>query len=525
MNHKLKIGILIDSTRLEYHQVEILKEIQKSDSLEIVKFITRDNVSTLKSSNHIFYKLFNTIDKKLFGRGAKYLSKVSIEDIITNTTSKEKPDIIVNLSTSHKHYKNDTLYGTWQYVYNSNPHGYWEVVNKNPFTQVTLQKSGAGFENGLVLAKYSTRTDQKSMRKNRETIAWQSHLMIIRELKKLARDKEEYFKDKKSILNFNHDKSDDKKEFIDPRFKFSDKQNKTIPTNLQMIPIIFKMLKTYTTFTVRKFFPMDRWFILYSETKDEEINPNLSEYKRFYAPSKNYFIADPFVVDEGDKSYLFYEELNYDNYRGYLKVAEYENGEFKEPKTVLEQEYHLSYPNVFKIKNTYYMVPESFENKTIDLFEAVEFPTKWKKKKTLISDIEAVDSTFLYHNNKWWMFVSVIAKEGFSTDEELSIFYSDDILHGEWTPHKNNPVVCDVTSSRPAGNIIEKDGKLYRPAQDCSGIYGRKIVINEIDILNEDTFKEHIVSKIDSSFADDLSGVHTLNSSKKLTVIDAIKSR
>jgi hypothetical protein len=527
MTNKLKIGVLIDDTRLEHYKVEILKEIQKLDSCKIVKFIKRVKESDLdkKDSKYLFYRVFNKVDAKLFGRGTKYLNLKSIDSIINSISSEESPDVIINLSASNKHYPNDVKYGVWQFVYSSNPIGYWEVLQNNPYTEVTLQKSGIGFESGLLLSKFRTRTDQKSMLKNRDLISWRSHMMMVRELKKLAEFGEEYFNDKQTTLNFNLKQLESNRKKFDPQFAFSDKLHKNPPTNGEMLIATCKLLKKYVTFSLKRFITMDRWLILYSQTRNGEINPNLGEYKRFYAPSQNYFCADPFVVDEDDKSYLFYEELDYSRFKGYIKVSEYKNGAFKESEIILEEEYHLSYPNVFKHDGKYYMVPESYENKTVDLFEAVEFPTKWKKKKTLLDDIRAVDATFTHHDNKWWMFVNVVEKDDFSTDDELHIYFTDDIVTGQWIPHKQNPVVCDVTCARPAGNLIKKDGKLYRPAQDCSGIYGRKMVINEIDILNENEFKEHIVSDINTDFADDLTGIHTINSSKNITVIDAIKSR
>ncbi len=524
----LKIAILIDDEKLEKYKIEILHELQKSDFCKITKFIKREKeiVIGAEGSKYLFYRLFNKIDPKLFGKGIKYLVLESIKDLI-DKTDKEEPDLIINLTSSTKHYPNSAKYGMWQFVYSSYPKAYWEVINNDPFTQVTLQKSAIGFESALIIDTFKTVTDRKSMIKNRDLVAWRSHMMMVRNIEKLAKKGKIFLQDKRQVLNFDHNNLKPKRKFFDFQFDFSDKTYQAPPTNCQMLKASCKLLKKYITFSIRKFFQMDRWFILYSENTDDKINPKLAEYKRFYPPSQNYFIADPFVVDEGDKTYLFYEELSYDNYRGYLKVAEYDkhSGDFKEPQMVLEQEYHLSYPNVFKHESKYYMIPESYENKTVDLFEAVEFPTKWKKKKTLLNDVLAVDATLYFRDKKWWMFVNIASKEGFSMNDELYIYYCKDFLTDEWTPHTQNPVVCDVTSARPAGALIEKDGKLYRPAQDCSGIYGRKIVINEIKTLTGDEYKEDLIGEINSDFADDLVAVHTLNSSKKLTVIDAIKSR
>ncbi len=525
---QLKIAVLIDDEKLEKYKIEILNELQKSDFCKITKFIKREKetVKDEESSKYLFYRLFNKIDPKLFGKGVKYLALESISDLI-NKTEQEEPDLIINLTSSTKHYPNNAKYGMWQFVYTCQPEAYWEVINNNPFTQVTLQKSGVGLENALIIDTFKTVTDRKSMIKNRDLVAWRSHMMMVRNIEKLAKQGESFLKNKHQLLNFDHSKSTHKRKLFDFQFDFSDKIYKNPPTNFQMIKASCKLLKKYATFSIRKFFQMDRWFILYSENTDDKIEPKLAEYKRFYPPSQNYFIADPFVVDEGDKTYLFYEELSYSNYKGYLKVAEYDEKikSFKNSQMALEMDYHLSYPNVFKHKGKYYMIPESYENRTVDLFEAVEFPTKWEKRKTLLNDVLAVDATLYFKDNRWWMFVNIASKEDFSMNDELYIYHCKDFLTDEWIPHTQNPVVCDVTSARPAGALIEKDGKLYRPAQDCSGIYGRKIVINEIKTLTENEYKENLVGEINSDFADDLIAVHTLNSSKKLTVIDAIKSR
>jgi len=313
----LKIGVLIDDTNLEIYKTEILKELQKSDLCKITKFIKKEKENNLQtgSSKYLFYRFFNKIDAKLFGRGAKYLALGSIENII-NSCKEEEPDVIINLSSSTKHYSNNAKYGIWQFIYNSYPNAYWEVVNSDPYTEVRLEKSGLGFENGLILNSFKTQTDQKSMLKNQELIAWRSHMMLVRELEKLAQKGKKYFIEKKTVLSFNHNKLPVEKKIFDPQFSFSDKKHYQPPTNIQMIGVVYKLLKKYLTFTIRKFLPMDRWFILYSKTKNGEINPNLAEYKRFYAPSKDYFIADCFIVDEDDKSYLFYEELAYSSFKG-----------------------------------------------------------------------------------------------------------------------------------------------------------------------------------------------------------------
>lgn len=529
----LKIAILIDDTKLEKYKVEILNALQNVDFCTIVQFIRRNKEADSASdkSEYLLYRFFNTLDAQLFGKGTKYLGSENIEDKITayqnDINNANELDVILNLSSSDKYYPNNAKYGVWQFDYRSFPVGYWEVIHNDPFTQVRLIQCSGGFGNDVLLDTFRTMTHPKSMLKNKDLVLWRSHMMMVRNLKRLAIDPKTFFDNRASTVSFNPKPVKNKRKKFDLQFSFSDEIKQAPPTNSGMLIVVGKLLKKYATLSIRKFFVWDRWLILYSETQDGDINPNLSEYKRLYAPGKNYFWADPFVVDEDDKSYLFFEELDYTIQKGYLKVAEYDplHKTFKTSKIILDLDYHLSYPNVFKHEGNYYMVPESHENMSVELFEAVEFPTKWKKKKTLLSDVLAVDATLYFRDEKWWMFVNIAEKKDFSMNDELYLYYCHDFISDEWIPHPQNPIVSDVTTARPAGNLIQKGDKLYRPAQDCSGFYGRKVVVNEIEILNETQYKEMTVGEINSNFADDLVAVHTLNSSKKLTVIDAIKSR
>ena len=56
----------------------------------------------------------------------------------------------------------------------------------------------------------------------------------------------------------------------------------------------------------------------------------------------------------------------------------------------------MSYPCVFAKKNKYYMIPETSENNTIEIYECIEFPYIWVKKKNLLNNVFAVDVTYFY---------------------------------------------------------------------------------------------------------------------------------
>ena len=66
------------------------------------------------------------------------------------------------------------------------------------------------------------------------------------------------------------------------------------------------------------------------------------------------------------------------------------------------------------------------------------------------------------------------------------------------------------------------NGKLCRPAQDCSKRYGYAIVIEEITTLDTDEYAETEVARIDPDWLDGLVGTHTFNCDGDLEVIDGL---
>ncbi len=552
----LRIAALIDDTALPRYQAEILHELQKSPFCSINLFVKKPkNSDPLAADNRfLLYRLLRKFDAALFGRSAPYLAPESIEEMIAQsrlleiethesawlaeasanaaqTVAEAAPDLLLNFTG--KAITGDLLhaarYGLWEYRHTTLPPAFWETVLAQGYSEVTLERAGSALEPGYMLRRLRTVTHPKSIRKNFEQLMWRSHMMMVREVERLAKEGEAYFHDKARTTRF-YDMPQPQKgarKVCDPQFHFRDDADKALPTNMRALGAFARLLGRYLKFTVRRAFTMDRWIILFSENEAGHVNPDLSIWQRVPLPSNDYFQADPFVVDEGEKSYLFYEELDYKTLKGYLLVAEYDAQQkrFVNPQEILRKEYHLSYPNIFKVDGTWYMIPETHENGTVDLYEAEQFPTKWRKVRTMLEGVKAVDATLFHKEGKWWMFVGIAEKEGFSLNDELWLYYCDDFRTDTWQPHPQNPVVSDVTCARPAGHLIESGGALWRPAQNCSGVYGRGLVMNEVLELTTTTYKERVAQQIRADFAHDLVAVHTFNRSRRLSVIDAIRSR
>ena len=266
--------------------------------------------------------------------------------------------------------------------------------------------------------------------------------------------------------------------------------------------------------------------MLYKINSIETSFPSIEEFKLLPAPSDRFW-ADPFVISKDNRHYIFVEELLYKTNKGHIAVIELDNkGKVIDSKKILERPYHLSYPFLFQHNGTYYMIPETGGNKTIELYRCKAFPYEWEFVMNLMEEIDTADATLFYHNNKWWLFCC-IDKSGKNVGmlDELHLFFADDLFTTNWQSHPNNPICTNTRTARPAGKIFLQNSKIYRPSQNCSGIYGRGININEIIKLSETEYQEAVVKKIIPEDENDLIGTHTFNFSDKITLIDGFKYR
>jgi hypothetical protein len=235
------------------------------------------------------------------------------------------------------------------------------------------------------------------------------------------------------------------------------------------------------------------------------------------------FYADPFLHRANGRTFLFVEEYPYASRKGLISAAEVVGDRvLSAPVPVLKRPYHLSYPFVFEHEGEFYMIPETGENRSIELYRAVEFPWKWELSAVLMEGAAFSDATVLFRDGLWWLFVTADWFGG-STQDELSIFYSE-TLQGDWKPHPANPVKSDSRFSRPGGRIVRQGGRLFRPAQNCDRTYGAGIVWFEITELTSTRFNERKIADWDGQAELSMDGLHSFDQLGPLQAIDFKRS-
>jgi hypothetical protein len=203
------------------------------------------------------------------------------------------------------------------------------------------------------------------------------------------------------------------------------------------------------------------------------------------------FVADPFLLKEGETWNLFFEVYNNDTKQGDLAVATSRNTWiWNYEKVILDEPFHLSYPYVFKAEDEYYLIPESFEDSSVRLYKADGFPTHWTYVKTLITGRDYVDNSIIYYGGKWWLFSSV------TSNDMLYLHYADS-LTGPWKEHPQSPIVRqDVHKARPSGRLLIYENKLYRFTMDVNPPVGtHQVMAYEITEITPNSYSERLAQE------------------------------
>jgi hypothetical protein len=270
---------------------------------------------------------------------------------------------------------------------------------------------------------------------------------------------------------------------------------------------------------IRTYFFNERWILLFSKSAS---STELSKFKLIFPPNDRFW-ADPHLLKHQEKFYVYFEDASLKTGHGRISVLEIDpDGEFSDPKPVIEKPYHLSYPFTFSWNNESYIIPESADNRTIELYRVVRYPSSVEFVHNLMTDISAYDATLVEHNGRWWMFATVSPHPGASTWDELCVFYAESPISTVWKPHRLNPVVSDVRRARPGGRFLKESGQLYRLSQNCSYRYGYGINITRITELSVTGFEETLVRKITPASLQSIKAIHTFTQAGSLTMLDGM---
>lgn len=380
----------------------------------------------------------------------------------------------------------------------------YEILASQPVTYLSVVESLAGQEESRIVYTSASSTLFYSTRLNAAQLAWKTVECVPRLLEKVEKGP---FHSKSFQLEKKKARA-----LLCPFWK--DKGPSIV------LPPMFPWWFLSRFFRkVREKFFIEQWVLLTGQQTSALMPGNLTTI----LPPVDRIWADPFCIKRDGKLFVFFEDMPFSNWRGRISCAELrKDGSLGEVLPVLQREYHLSYPFLIEYRGELFMVPESGENRTVELYRCRSFPDQWVHAGNLMSNIEAYDATLFKHNDFWWLFANVAAVEGISTWDQLHLYYSKEFPSDNWTPHPANPIVDDVRLARPAGYLFHQDGKLIRPSQDSAVRYGRGLNFNEVIEITPNTYQEVLLEKyIGGQVSRKLCALHTINHCGGNVVLDA----
>lgn len=302
------------------------------------------------------------------------------------------------------------------------------------------------------------------------------------------------------------------------------RKSRILSTNTVISRTIATTLKVMLKRTYYSLFRPSHWRIGWRWVEEEDVwsRESLSgEPWHVLADEESHFYADPFPWLHDGRYFLFFEDLDHRIGKGVISVLSFdEQGKPDVISPCLEEDYHLSYPYLFEDDGEIYMIPETSENRDVALYKTNNFPFGWKRHKTLLTDIEASDVSIFQQNGKWWIFCATRDGAGGYSDC-LSIFHADK-LEGPWHPHAQNPVMIDAAVTRPAGNFVQRDGRLLRPAQDCTEYYGASLNLIEVTKLTPTHYEQKTLTGLVPDVHWPGRKLHTLSRFGALEAIDGV---
>jgi hypothetical protein len=243
--------------------------------------------------------------------------------------------------------------------------------------------------------------------------------------------------------------------------------------------------------------------------------------------------ADPCLLEDGGRLYLYYEDVLFGSMTGRLRAGRFDPAAAggasggRRPRRarpgapMMTLGHHAAYPYVFKHEGVFYCVPDTGEDDFVALWRSDSPLGPWRHHSTLFERLPARDSTIFQSGDRWWLFANVCEHDDDACENtDLHIYHGPEPW-GPWTAHALTPAKQDVGSARPAGRPFVVDGVLYRPAQDCGPRYGARVTINRIAALTPTDFSEEVCAYLepdpDGPYP---AGLHTLTCAGGYVVID-----
>lgn len=452
----LRVGAMLDAAVAPAWVAWIVNAIRAADDLVLA---AADVGGAEPERPPRAYALYESLDRRLFCVEPDAFAPVDLSATLADVPRRDRElDVLLALGRARPP-------GAWVHRHGDRggPPLFWELFRGDREFESVLEVVG-----GPVIYRSTSSTDPVSLQRNRNVAYWKGARFALRRLEDVANG----------------------------RWRPHGAPARPPPAAAAAFPSSTQTLRHAATVTrrvarrkLRHAALQHQWFVGLRRRRADRLPHEDPAPWSVVLPPPDRSYTDPFVVEHGGETFLFLEVLVHARGRGELAVARVEpDGRLTGVEPILPLDHHLSYPYVFRDGGRTYMIPETGEARSVQLFAATDFPRRWERVATLLDGVNAVDATVLAHGGRYWMWVSIAAPGGRLSDE--TFLFSSDRLDAGWTPHPRNPVVSDARRARPAGRPFVHRGRLIRPSQNCSGRYGASVVFNEVEVLTAGDYRE-----------------------------------
>lgn len=218
---------------------------------------------------------------------------------------------------------------------------------------------------------------------------------------------------------------------------------------------------------------------------------DLKSCTSLFAANAPSILADPFLFIHNGELYLFYEHQDkWVGGKGRICMRKTKDLQvWSQEFNVLEEPFHLSFPNIFEEDGKIYMLPETGGGNFVGLYEPIsEDLTKWKRCSVLIDDSSKwYDSTICKVGDYYYLFT------GHDNEiEQVQHLFVSSRIDGPYKEHPMSPIAIGRDRGRNAGQVFFYNGSYYRPVQVCDNSYGEQVNIMRIDEISPTDYKESL---------------------------------
>lgn len=531
-----RIGLLVDSLLVSKYVIEFVKRCQMNEQLEISHLLllsaktpelppAQADPSSPKSQkgsfiSEVFFgaiigieKLFLLRNKRHFDHLKQFdisallshniVSHLPTDDAASVKSAGAGPDLLINFSALRSSEINTlaklgiiSLSHSDDFIDRDGPAGFWEVYSRRDVTCFTIERLIETSDSPEVLLRGRVGTQ---------------FYYLLNQAYLLERSSYYLFKLVETIASNG--------KFLTPEPNWPHCYIfRRIPTARQSILYLGGLIRLSAyKFSEKVSGPRYQWNVAFLRS---DWRTAVLRHSIIIENPPGHYMADPFVISKDGKEYCFVEDYDNAAKRGKISVFALGRNSATFVGVALEEDFHLSYPFMFRYQGEIFMCPETSESREIRIYKCLDFPLHWKLEKTIMKNISAADTMLFEKDGKWWMLTNTDPAEWADHSLELRIFSADSPLSDEWNPHPGNPFCIDARRARNGGMVTDGN-RIFRVAQALGfDFYGKRTSLYEIIKLNDENYVEERAFDVTPEFKEGIVATHHLHSNGDITVID-----